>query len=126
MWATSIGPDRTATNAREIDIVEGVLEEYSPAFQKMLRQRAAQVVEIPTMRPVTPRDRTIVKRMHERRANQLKLRDLMSVWAGCFPNEDRSTLQRRFYHQFGVDAMTAQTLGGTRCQKPIPKITKLP
>lgn len=48
----------------------------------------------------------------ERQQAQQKLREMMALWGGWRTalGEDLSMAQRRFFHQFGVDVLTAQTL----------------
>jgi len=53
-----------------------------------------------------------VKRHEKTQAAQSILLEAMQAWGGQKKAEgqDRSTAQRRFYHTFGVDVLTAQTL----------------
>ena len=54
-----------------------------------------------------------VKRHAERQAEQANLRAVMAWWGGvqvALGRVDERENQRRFYHTFGVDVLTAQTL----------------
>lgn len=58
-------------------------------------------------------DNTHAKRNRDRQAAQAVLRRTMNLW-GAWRNhegEDDRHAQRRFFHTFGIDYMTAQTLG---------------
>lgn len=51
------------------------------------------------------------------------LRELMAWWWGCQPaGRDEQEKQRRFYHRFGVDVMTAYTLSAEETDALIAKI----
>jgi len=51
-------------------------------------------------------------KQHERRQHaQAGLRFAISWWSGFQGDRSQSEQYRRFYHKFGIDVMTAQTLG---------------
>lgn len=53
-----------------------------------------------------------------------ELREAMCQWAGYFPNEDPATLQRRFYHAFGVDVLGAQALERKDMEKLLTRVRR--
>ncbi len=48
---------------------------------------------------------------------QKTLREIMAFWAGLYPSTPIPDLQRRFFIQFGVDVLTAQTLDKANTEK---------
>lgn len=59
-----------------------------------------------------------------RQEQQHKLRDVIAIWAGCQRQLGRqdSESYRRFYFKFGVDVMSAQTLGRKDAEELTKKI----
>jgi hypothetical protein len=59
-------------------------------------------------------------------AAQVELRDAIAQWAGLYSQrtdqEAVSELQRRFYHQFGIDVATAQTLNRVDAENLIKRV----
>jgi hypothetical protein len=55
---------------------------------------------------------SVKRKHHERQAAQVSLRDAMMLYGGWQEYQGRDTRegQRRFFHQYGLDVMTAQTL----------------
>jgi len=55
----------------------------------------------------------IKKRHREKQEIQASLREAMALWGGArtAAGDDIRTAQRRFFHTFGIDVATAQTLG---------------
>lgn len=52
-----------------------------------------------------------IKAHHERQAQQAHLRAAMAQWAGWHHMDSIGTNYKRFYYRFGIDAMSALTLG---------------
>jgi len=48
---------------------------------------------------------------HARQMAQRELRHAIGVWAACSPQYDDRTNYRRFWYEFGVDVLGAQSLG---------------
>jgi superfamily II DNA or RNA helicase len=92
------------------EFVDGDLHELSPDTLAILRQRIEQVNAAPGM-SAPPYIRSAFQ---ERLAQGYLLRDAIYLYAGMLshikPDTTPSEMQRRFFHQFGVDVMTAQTL----------------
>ena len=89
-------------------------------------QAERNVVPI-SIRVNSPATRMIQKNHDARREAQLNLRNAIAWWSGTrrhLHNEDDSTAYRRFYHMFGVDVMTAQTLSGPETERLTEKIWK--
>lgn len=106
--------------------VEGNLLELSSTFLSNVR---AQIKKLESA-PKIPRGVTgvvaasIVKRHHARQDAQRALKDAISVWAGLFheKGESDSEIYRRFWHQFGIDILSAQTLGAQEAKELIEKL----
>ena len=95
--------------------VDGDLCELDPAVLAKLRGEIARI----DGDPIYPSGLTfsanaaIARRHQERQSAQADLRRAIAVWAGwqqTLGRDDREGY-RRFFHQFGVDVATAQTLG---------------
>lgn len=95
--------------------VEGDLYELDPAALAALRGEVDRIdgpVRVPEgMTGVAGRGLTA--RWRERQEAQSELRKMIAQWAGYRRAEGMtdSEMMRRFYWRFGVDVMTAQTLG---------------
>lgn len=65
-----------------------------------------------------------VKRHKERLEVLWALRDAMAVWAGPYhaAGESDTEIQRRFWHTFGVDVFTAQTLERADAEKLLDRL----
>lgn len=97
------------------DQVEGDLYELDPAALVALRGAVERIdgpVRVPDgLSPAAQRG--LEARWRERREAQHALRQHIALWAGWRKAEGMSDPEicRRFYWRFGVDVMTAQTLG---------------
>ena len=95
--------------------VDGDLLELDPAVLAHLRACAMRIYDMPLIpHGASPEVRgAILKRHRERQAAQRRLRDVIAVWAGWQRHLGRDDAEgyRRFYHAFGTDVATAQTLG---------------
>jgi superfamily II DNA or RNA helicase len=94
--------------------VQGDLYELSPEALAELRgeiERVDGAVVLPWGQPASV-GRAVMHRHQERQASQKVLRDIIAYWGGA---RDRALNTRRaqveFFQKFGVDVMTAQTLG---------------
>lgn len=94
--------------------VDGNLYELDPDVLKALRGEIARIDAAPTFpRDTSPGvDIAIRNRHHDRQQAQAALRHAMAVWMGWQAHQERETpeAQMRFYHQFKIDVLTAQTL----------------
>jgi hypothetical protein len=99
------------------EFVDGDLFELDPAVLAALRGEKARIdgdARIP--HGATPAVAGAVRRTHwERQQGQKPLRDAIALWAGWQNALGRADpeVYRRFYFKFGVDILTAQTLGAT-------------
>ena len=104
----------------EPKFVDGDLVEFEEAFLQQLRMKAAaltapfdQQIDVPMALRGTPAGLAIAKNYGLRQQGQIALRDAIALWAGV--RRDRgmgdSEIYRRFFHMFGVDIATAQTIG---------------
>lgn len=101
--------------------VEGDLIELSPDVLKRMRGELDKVDQDPVKAmgrlsyaaPTEGAARAMIKRHVERQRVQTELRTSMGVWGGyqSVKGLDDRQIQRKFFHSFGVDVMTAQTLG---------------
>jgi len=95
--------------------VDGDLMLLDPQVLAQLRGEARKVEDAPAI----PRNanstvvNSILKNHRERQAGQATLRDAMAVWGGWqeqLKGLDTRTAQRKFFHTFGMDVMSAQAL----------------
>lgn len=99
------------------EYVDGDLFELDPAALAALRGEKARIdgdARIP--HGATPAVAGAARRAHwERQQGQKPLRDSIALWAGWQNTLGRADpeVYRRFYFKFGVDILTAQTLGAT-------------
>ena len=97
--------------------VEGDLVELDPATLAELR---GEIAKIDGPAPIVPgvsgsTQIAIAHNHHDRQQSQAALRKSMSLWMGWQAHQGRGTseAQKRFWHMFGIDVATAQTLGKT-------------
>lgn len=92
--------------------VEGDLAELDEAALADLR-RAITAIDAPAIWASDARSGAIRNAQLERQRVQAELRYTMSLWGGWRTGvgDTLSMAQRRFFHLFGVDVATAQTLG---------------
>jgi superfamily II DNA or RNA helicase len=112
-------PEPASRSAPEF--VDGDLTELDPAVLAILRGEVAAVdqpaidyrAELAAKGCPTIGQHAHVKRHLERQEAQQALRTSMAWWAGHHKAAGRSDAEsyRRFWHAFGVDALTAQVLG---------------
>lgn len=97
------------------DMVDGDLSEFAPELLARLRGEIARVDHEWTAKPSSPAD-VVRMRNHAARYEALQaLRETMNYWAGIQIyglGRPESEAYRRFYHKFGCDTLTAQTLSG--------------
>lgn len=93
--------------------VDGDPFELDAAALAALRGEIASVTELPVLYGPTAGRMAMQTRHHERFAAQGALRPALDAWLAFWRVGDRSESEcyRRFYFQFGVDYLTAQTLG---------------
>jgi len=100
--------------------VDGDLTEYSPELLAELRGEAARIMEPAPVGLTTP-----VRQSWELRAMaQNNLREALGYWGGVQQAAGRSDADafRLFWHRFGVDVATAQTLGSKQAAELCEKI----
>lgn len=104
--------------------VDGDLVELDLDTLRAMRGEIERVdgdVLIPGHLTNSPAEGKIRKNHRERKEAQLGLRNNIALWAGWWRDCNKgyaadpvlgdSEIQRRFYHRFGIDIMTAQALG---------------
>jgi DNA repair protein RadD len=90
------------------EAVDGELLEMSPELLARLRGEIDKPLVVPY--GAEPAVVGAVKKHHRERAEaQVSLRESMAMWGGCW-NEPDGIKQRRFFHTFGCDVMTAMGL----------------
>jgi superfamily II DNA or RNA helicase len=107
-------PERSAP-----EHVDGDLAELTPEALAALRAAVQAVDAPPIASPQNAVQGAIRNAQIERQRSQAELRYIMSIWGGWRGSlgEDISTAQRRFFHVFGVDVMSAQALGAPKAQE---------
>ena len=97
------------------EFVDGDLLELDPAVLAALRGESERLRGEPVYPSSAGIDtrHAIFKRHSERRVSQSELERTIALWAGWQEHLGRGLNEtyRRFYHRFGVDIATAQTLG---------------
>lgn len=97
------------------DEVEGDLCELTAEALERMRSAVANVDGAPRIpHGVTPEIAGAIRKRHaQRQQAQAELRDVMTLWGGKRRDagDDIRTAQRRFWMQYGIDVMSAQTLG---------------
>lgn len=96
--------------------VDGELAELDADTLRKMRGEVERVdggVFVPRDLQGTPAERAIINKHLERQAAQKELREAIAIYGGWRTalGEPISVQQRRFFHTFGVDVMTAQALG---------------
>lgn len=88
---------------------------------EMLREagRVVAEVRVPQHLVGTPAGGAILKNHHARYTAQIDLRQAIAQWGGWEVHKGLSVAeaQRKFYHQFGVDVLTAQTYGAKEAEQ---------
>lgn len=95
--------------------VDGDLYELDP---EVLREMRGEIAKVDALTPRMPQNAdaiviaAITRRHHERAAAQTALRDAMMLYGGWQDHLGLDTRegQRKFFKQYGLDVMTAQTL----------------
>lgn len=108
----------TPTNRSAPNYVDGDLLELDPEVLSKLRDKAKKVY-YPIQAPnylASYIKHAIFNRHDKRMQEQSQLRQSIATWAGYLHAEGctDSEIYRRFYYTFGIDILTAQTLGTTQ------------
>lgn len=108
--------------------VDGDLIELDPSVLRKLRGEIDRIDATTPRVPehVTPIVAAAIKKRHwERQQAQGVLRSAIALWAGYHKHLGRSDseIYRRFWHGFGLDVMTAQTLGSAEAAELGARIT---
>ena len=104
--------------------VDGDLIELDPEVLAEMRGAVAAIDTPPPFEVVDPRTAAMRKHWDARRDAQADLRAAIALWAGVRRDlgDDDSAIYRRFYHRFGTDVMSAQTLGASDARALLEKI----
>jgi DNA repair protein RadD len=102
--------------------VDGDLVELDPEVLAQMRGAAARVMGDPLIPHGADHAtaRAIINRWKARQEHQVELQKSIAEWAGVWKYRDGETdseIQRRFYLTFGIDVLTAQTLGSREAQE---------
>ena len=102
----------------EPKFVDGDLTEYGPELLEELRKKAQRLegdIHVPKHLKNTPAEGAIRRKHGERAVAREYLKDAISQWAGVRRQQgmEDSEIYRRFYHMFGIDIGTAQTIDVT-------------
>lgn len=108
------------------DHVEGNLQELLPDSLKRITDEIARIERAPRI----PRNvsgivaSSIIKRHHMRQDTQNRLKEVIALWAGIYHahGESDSEIQRRFWFNFGIDILSAQTLSTPDALKLIQRL----
>jgi superfamily II DNA or RNA helicase len=110
--------------------VDGDLQELDAAVLAAMRgevDRIDSAPRVPAHLAGTPAGGAISKHHRARQEAQRELRGRLALYGGWrhSTGESLREAQRRFFHTFGVDVMTAQALGASDAQALDEQITKL-
>ena len=102
--------------------VDGDLHELTPAALALLR---GAIDAPPAYHPDPIVAATVAKRHREKAEAQVELRAAMAVWGGArtAAGDTLAMAQRRFYHSYGVDVATAQTLNAREARELMGRLT---
>lgn len=101
--------------------VDGDLVELTPEILAAMRGEVRRIdgpaPRVPSLDPIA--QRALENRHHARQRAVNKLREAIATWGGWQATLDRgeSESMKRFFHTFGVDVLSAQTLGATEADK---------
>lgn len=106
--------------------VEGDLFELDADVLRALRGEVQKVDGLPLV-PVSAGPivvKAIMNRHGERQRAQAELREVLALWGGWQAQKGRSEreAQKRFFIRYGVDVMTAQTLGAREANELAEKV----
>lgn len=106
--------------------VDGALQFYDPAILAKMRADIARIDGEPLLPKSLAGHAEIGARKHwqERQAAQHHLRNTIAAWAGKHHNVADSVNYKRFYMLFGIDVVSAATLGTTEANALRAKIEK--
>lgn len=101
-----------------IEFVEGAISELSPEILRVMLGRVedTEVSEHIIRAKCANKNMPLlgqlreVKRHEERKAAQMLLRATINLWCNKYPQASLEEVQRRFYYNFGIDILSAQTL----------------
>jgi superfamily II DNA or RNA helicase len=95
--------------------VDGDLVELDPQVLAQMRDDAARAAHVIDTRKLTGLSRIKAENHNITASAQVDLRDAIARWAWVWHSRGAadSEIYRRFFHLFGTDVMTAQTLGAT-------------
>lgn len=95
------------------EFVDGDLIELDPETLRMLRGQIETVDSECPYKVVDPKTAGMAKHWRDRQDAQKELRAAIALWAGVRRDkgDDDHAIYRRFFHTYGTDIMTAQTLG---------------
>ena len=111
------GHERVPQSRSDIEHVDGDLVELDAETLAAMRAEVSRVDGDPVVpygaTPIV--EASVKKRWKERQEAQATLRDAISTWAGQWHERGASDseIRRRFYHRFGVDVLSAQSLGAS-------------
>jgi DNA repair protein RadD len=93
--------------------VDGDLTELDPATLAKMRGEVAEIDQPNPITAVDPRTGAMRKNWDARQEAQADLRATIALWAGVQRDLGRpdSEIYRRFFHGYGIDILSAQTLG---------------
>jgi superfamily II DNA or RNA helicase len=102
-----------------IEFVDGDLIELDAETLAAMRGAVAEIDMPVPFEAVDARTGAMAKNWRARQEEQVHLRAAIALWAGIRRDlgDDDAAIYRRFYHTFGTDVLTAQTLGASDARK---------
>jgi hypothetical protein len=106
--------------------VDGALYELDAETLAKMRAGVAHI-DAPVYAPAairgTPAEVSLQRKHAERQRAQQNLRHVIACWAGMYPQDDDATNQRRFFHLFQADVLTACALPAREADELRKRIT---
>jgi len=102
--------------------VDGDLTEYSPELVARLRGEADRIMRAAPPSGAVPAK--VIENWNARAVTQGGLREALAAWGGVQARlgRDEAESYRLFWHRFGVDVMTARTLGAPEARELMDKL----
>lgn len=122
------GHENVPAERKKPEQVDGDLELLDKeALQVLLAEagRAMSTVKIPRHLLGTPAEKAILNRHNARYGAQVQLREAIAQWGGWAKQDGLADheAQRKFYHTFGVDVLTAQGYGAADATALTERVT---
>lgn len=118
-------PDPTLRGSPKL--IDGDLHLLSPEVLEAMRKGAGKLLGpayVGNEQKGTPAEANIIRTHAARNRAQQNLRYAIACWAGLHNKEDDQTRERRFFHTFKLDVLSAFTLGRPEAEELLQRVTQ--